>query len=132
MAREAALLGKAWQSVSWLVLGEAAEEATVQPGSAQCHGSKRGMSFLCGQPPASSLREPERCIALPGRFAAFIPATTRSPIRSRSNCAMVPRTLNSSRPVGCREVSIDWPGTIRSMPGASNSPATVWSGAGRS
>ncbi len=29
MAREALLRGKAWQSVSWLVLGEAVREATL-------------------------------------------------------------------------------------------------------
>ena len=29
MVREAILVGKAWQSVSWLVLGEAAGEATA-------------------------------------------------------------------------------------------------------
>ena len=32
MAREAILVGKAWQSVSWLVLGEAAGEAAAANG----------------------------------------------------------------------------------------------------
>ena len=77
MAREAIVRGKAWQSVSWLVLGEATKEATHRQSGAEFLRQTLGRPPFGEETPgclASHLRARASSLTHRGRVQVWVPS----------------------------------------------------------